>query len=152
MKYFKILLTLSIAYLLVGFQTKAANITPEEAKEIAKEAYVFAYQMIENYKILYAQSVNKQSPAYEGSANRLTIKRELLDYKYRAVVAPNNNTLYSYAWLNLSTEPLVFTVPQIPEDRYFVFQFVDMYTHNYNYICHRVTGNDVGGKYLSSGR
>ena len=41
MKNFKILLTLSIAYLLIGFQTKAANITPEEAKEIAKEAYVF---------------------------------------------------------------------------------------------------------------
>lgn len=151
MKNFKILLTLSIAYLLIGFQTKAANITPEEAKEIAKEAYVFAYPMIENYKILYAQSVNKQSPAYEGSANTLTIKRELLDYKYRAVVAPNNNTLYSYAWLNLTTEPLVFTVPQIPEDRYFVFQFVDMYTHNYNYICHRVTVNDVGGKYLLVG-
>ena len=125
-------------------------ITPEKAKQIAKEAYTFAYPMIEHYKIMFGQAIAEQSPVYEGPANVMVHKRELLDAKYRAVVGANNSTLYTLTWLNLNTEPLVFTVPPIPEDRYFVFQFADVYTHNFAYSCPRVTGN-AGGKYLIAG-
>jgi len=46
------------------------------------------------------------------------------------VVDPNNDTLYSTAWLDLGTEPIVLGVPDIPDDRYYVIQIVDMYTFN----------------------
>lgn len=32
---------------------------PQEAKQIAEEADIFAFSMLENYKIMYAFSVNK---------------------------------------------------------------------------------------------
>jgi hypothetical protein len=121
-----------------------------EAKQIAKEAYTFAYPMLEHYKLMFGQAIAEQSPAYEAPANVMVHKRELLDAKYRAIVGANNSTLYSLTWLNLNTEPLVLTVPPIPEDRYFCFQFADVYTHNFAYSCPRLTGN-AGGKYLIAG-
>ena len=125
-------------------------ITPEQAKQIAKEAYTFAYPMLDHYKIMFGQAIAEKSPFYEGPENVMVQKRELLDAKYRAVVGANNSTLYTLTWLNLNTEPLVLTVPPIPEDRYFVFQFADVYTHNFAYSCPRLTGN-AGGKYLIAG-
>ena len=37
------------------------TITPDEARAIAEEAYVFAYPMLENYKTMYAQAIDKSS-------------------------------------------------------------------------------------------
>jgi len=150
MKKSTILLISSIIYLLVSCQPKKADITPEQAKQIAKEAYVFAYPMLDHYKIMFAQSIAKESPSYEAPLNVMVNKRELFDAKYRAIVGANNSTLYSLAWLNLNTEPVVLTLPSIPKDRYYVFQLADIYTHNFGYICHRVTDNSAG-KYLIAG-
>ena len=73
-------------------------ITPEQAKQIAKEAYTFAYPMIEHYKIMFGQAIAEQSPVYEAPENVMVHKRELLDAKYRAVVGANNSTLYTLTW------------------------------------------------------
>ncbi|PSH69446.1 hypothetical protein CU102_08700 [Phyllobacterium brassicacearum] len=44
------------------------------------------------------------------------------------IVTPNNDTTYSWAWLDLRREPIVFETPDIDEGRYNVFQWVDLYT------------------------
>ena len=36
-----------------------ASITTQEARQLAEEAYIFAYSMLENYKTMYAQAVNE---------------------------------------------------------------------------------------------
>src|SRR5262249_55561183 len=55
------------------------------------------------------------------------------------VVFPNNDTLYSSAWLDLSQGPLVLHVPDTG-DRYFVMQFMDFYTNNVAFVGKRTTG------------
>jgi hypothetical protein len=62
--------------------------------------------------------------------NRLSHKLTLSNWQDRIVVRPNNDTLYSSAWINLSDsqEPLVLTIPGV-EDRYYSFQFLDMDTN-----------------------
>jgi hypothetical protein len=54
------------------------------------------------------------------------------------------------AGLDLRTEPIVLTVPAIEKKRYYSIQLIDAYTHNFEYIGSRSTGNDAGS-YLIAG-
>jgi hypothetical protein len=127
-----------------------SDVSPQVAKQIAEEAYIFAFSMLENYKTMYVQAVNENLPTYRAPFNRFAHIRQLLGPEFTEVVGPNNDTLYSLAWLDLGTEPIVFSVPDVPGERYYVIQIVDMYTFNVEYIGARTTGYQAG-KYLLTG-
>jgi hypothetical protein len=127
-----------------------SDIRPQEAKQIAEEAYIFAFSMLENYKTMYVQAVNENLPTYRAPFNRFAHIRQLLGPEFTEVVGPNNDTLYSLAWLDLGTEPIVFSAPDVPGERYYVIQIIDMYTFNVEYIGARTTGYQAG-KYLFTG-
>ena len=126
------------------------ELTPQEAKEIAEEAYIFAFSMLENYKTMYAFSINKDLPSFRAPLDQFFHMRQLLGPEFTEVVGPNNDTLYSTAWLDLGTEPIVLNVPNFPGERYYVFQICDMYTFNVEYIGARTTGYRAA-KYLFAG-
>lgn len=69
--------------------------------------------------------------------------RELLGPRHRQVVTPNNDTLYSNAWLDLSREPLLLEVPD-SGGRYYVLGLLDFYTNPFGYIGSRTTGTQAG--------
>jgi hypothetical protein len=48
--------------------------------------------------------------------------------RFQPVVRPNVDTIYSSAWLDLSTEPVVLTVPS-SHGRYFIVQCMDAWTN-----------------------
>ena len=75
------------------------EIPPKEAKQIAEEAYNFAFSMLDNYKTMYAFSVNKDLSSFRAPFNQISHMRQLLTPEYTEVVGPNNDTLYSTAWL-----------------------------------------------------
>ena len=116
----------------------------EEAKAVAEEAYVYAYPMLENYRTMYVQSVDRQSRAYAAPFNHLHHATALTGPEFKAIVRPNNDTLYSAAWLDLHAEPMVIGVPEIKDQRYYSVQLVDLYTHNFAYIGARTTGFGKG--------
>jgi hypothetical protein len=62
-------------------------------------------------------------------------------------VSPNSDTPYSMVGMDLRAEPMVLTVPPIEAERYFSIQLIDAYTHDFDYIGSRATGNQ-GGSYL----
>lgn len=80
-------------------------------------------------------------------ANQWFHTRELLGPQHRRVVTPNNDTLYSSAWLDLSAGPLVVRVPDVGM-RYYVLGLLDMYTNPFGYIGTRTTGNAAGAFFL----
>lgn len=51
---------------------------------------------------------------------------------------------------DLRAEPIVLTVPTMEADRYFSVQLTDAYTHNFEYIGTRTTGNN-GGVFVIAG-
>ncbi|EPH72676.1 hypothetical protein D929_01896 [Enterococcus faecalis 02-MB-P-10] len=61
-------------------------------------------------------------------------------------VSINNDTLYSNAQVDLSDGPVFLEIPKI-EDRYYVFQLVDVWTNNFAYLGQRTLGNN-GGKFM----
>ena len=126
-----------------------AEVSPAEAKAIAEEAYVYAYPMLENYRTMYVQAIDKNSGGYLGAFNKFEHSSELLGPDFNEIVRPNNDTLYSFAWLDVRAQPIIITVPQV-EARYYSVQLVDMFTQNIAYIGTRSTG-DGPGSYLVAG-
>jgi len=116
---------------------------PTEATAIAEEAYIYAFPMMENYRTMYVQAINRTASGYTGGFNALLHKSELLGPEFKDIVRPNNDTMYSFAWLDLRSQPVVITVPEI-KDRYYSVQLIDMFTHNFDYIGTRETGTEAG--------
>ena len=124
-------------------------ISVQEAKQLAEDAYIFAFSMLENYKTMYVQAVDENLPTFRAPFNQFFHMRQLLGPEFTEVVGPNNDTLYSLAWLDLGREPVVLSLPDFDE-RYYVIQIVDMYTFNVEYIGARATGYQAA-KYLFAG-
>lgn len=77
--------------------------------------------------------------------NTLQHARQLSDHTSRWVTSPNNDTLYSIAWLDLTQGPVTFVAPPTG-DRYWSAALMDMYTNNNAVLGLRTTGNQ-GGTY-----
>ena len=145
----KTLIISMTALLFVTFTNcnQQAKITPEEAKEIAKEAYIYGFPMVVNYKTMYMYALNKKSPEYKGQFNELSCDARLFTPEDKAVVTPNSDTPYCMFWVDLRDEPQVISLPEIEAERFYHFQLIDLYTHNFAYLGTLTTGNKAG-KYL----
>lgn len=133
-----------------GSARAAANVSPDEARAIARDAYVYAYAMMESYQTWRKQAVDNADPAYVGGFGVYRHYSEPFTPDNKDIVTPNNDTPYSWAWLDLRAEPYVISVPAVPKDRYYVMQWVDLFTFNFAYIGVRSTGFDAGS-YLIAG-
>jgi len=124
--------------------TGQTALTPAEVREIAKEAYVYGFPMVDSYRIQHAYFVDKTNPEYKGTWNTLINIPRVYTPADTAVQTPNSDTPYSMLGMDLRAEPLVLTVPAIEKQRYYSIQLVDAYTYNFDYIGSRATGNDAG--------
>jgi hypothetical protein len=124
--------------------------TPEETRQIAKEAYIYGFPIVAEYLTMYAFSVDKGNPQYKGPFNSILNFARVFTPEDTAFVTPNSDTPYTFLGLDLRAEPVVITVPAIEKNRYFVFQMLDLYTFNFDYIGTRTTGNG-GGNFLVAG-
>jgi len=127
-----------------------SELTAEEARGIAKEAFIYGFPMVVNYKTMYLYVIDKASPEYKGEFNEVDCQARVFTPKDRAVVTPNSDTPYCMFWGDMRSEPLVLTVPDIEPERFFQVQLVDLYTHNFAYVGTVATGN-VPGNYLIAG-
>ena len=137
------------AMLTAGISPASAQ-TPQEAQAIAAEAYVYGFPLVDNYRVMSDYFINRQSPEYKGPPNRIYNTARVFTPADKAVQTPNSDTPYSFAWLDLRTEPVVLSLPAIEKDRYYSVQLVDLYTFNFAYLGTRTTGN-AGGKFLIAG-
>jgi hypothetical protein len=126
------------------------SITPEEAKAIAKEAYIYGFPIVMGYKTIYNYVVDKKNPEYKGPFNKLSCEARLFTPEDKAIVTPNADTPYCMFWMDLRAEPQVLTVPEMEPERFYHFQLIDLYTHNFAYVGTLTTGNGAG-KYLIAG-
>jgi hypothetical protein len=122
----------------------------EEARAIAREAYIYAFPLVETYKTLHKQAIDRTSPDYKAPLNQLGHARAVATPEDKFVVTPNSDTPYSSAWLDLRVEPMVITLPKIEPDRYYSVQLIDLYTHNFGYLGTRSFGSE-GGDFLIAG-
>lgn len=132
--------------------------TPVDASrfDLAVEAVQFTLPLYEMARMRSATSprvdhtgrfAGESPESLKRWANEWFHTRELLGPQHRRVVTPNNDTLYSSAWFDLSDGPLVIRVPAM-QTRYYVLGLLDFYTNPFGYIGTRTTGNDAGAFFL----
>ena len=106
--------------------TAQGNVTPEEARVIAKEAYIFNYPLVMMYRTMYLQAIDKDSKSFSGGFGKW-LHLGTSSPKDTDIVSPNNDSPYSYAWVDLRAEPWVVTLPKIEAKRFYTSQWDDLW-------------------------
>jgi hypothetical protein len=148
LKFIVCLMALPLAVPLVA--RAQTNVTPTEARAIAKEAYVYGFPVVDSYRIQYSYFVDRQNPEFKAQWNQIRNIPRVYTPADTAIQTPNSDTPYSWLGMDLRAEPIVLTVPAIEKGRYFTIQLIDAYTFNFAYIGSRTTGNS-GGSFLIAG-
>jgi hypothetical protein len=112
----------------IVFVVDAQNPTPSEVKQIAERAYIYAYPLV------VMEATGAAMPL-----NHLTHVAEFPDAKFRLIVRPNADTLYSTAWLDVSKAPMLLHVPD-SGGRFYLLQFMDAWTETFADPGKRTTG------------
>jgi len=147
----KIFLILVASLMIVSSSFASEHkMTAVEAKQIAREAYIYGFPLVLNYKTMYEYAIDKKSPEYKGDFNELACVARVFTPEDKAIVTPNSDTPYCMTWVDMRAEPVVFTIPEIDKERFYEVQLIDLYTHNFAYISTVATGN-FPGKYLLAG-
>jgi hypothetical protein len=131
-------------------QPPAVRPAAQSVRAIAKEAYIYGFPMVDNYRIQHSYFVDRGNPEYKGPWNQVHNTARVFTPNDKVVQTPNSDTPYSAVGADLRAEPLVFTFPIVEKGRYYSAQFIDAYTFNFAYVGSRATGND-GGSFLLAG-
>jgi hypothetical protein len=103
---------------------KSLTTTPAQAQEISMNGFLFGVPLV---YIALSADVGSNVPEPQGlrsPINQFAHYRTFPDATNREVVGPNRDTLYSFAWLDLSDEPMVLSVPEMG-DRYWNMMVLD---------------------------
>lgn len=127
----------------------AARPTADEAREIAIDAYVYGYPLV-TMEMTRRVMTNVAKPSKtRAPMGQFVRAREYPDASFRDVTAPNADTLYTTAWLDLEKEPWVLSIPDMAE-RYFLFPMLDGWTDVFQVPGKRTTGG-IPQRYLITG-
>ncbi|MFS4459374.1 DUF1254 domain-containing protein [Bdellovibrio sp. HCB2-146] len=119
------------------------SIPPADVQKIAEEAYIYGYPLV-LMDITREQMTNVSSPSEEGAPmGQFVHKKRFPDANFTGVVSPNADTLYSTAWLDLSKEPMILSLPDTG-DRYYLMPMLSAWTDVFASPGSRTTGNQKG--------
>jgi hypothetical protein len=122
-----------------GYPRLASAVALDHAASLEQataEAWLYGLMLIENAQA--RATTLAQSPA-----NTLIHADRLTTPKTQSVTTPNNDTLYSRAWIDLAHGPAILTMPNVG-DRYVSYAFMDMYGNNFAILGSRTTGGSGG--------
>lgn len=132
------------ALLLLVCSASAQSVSRDEARDIAREAYIYGFPLVDNYRVEYAYFVDRNNREFKAPWNQISNVARVFTPDDTTIQAPNSDTPYSAVGADLRAEPLVFSMPAMEKNRYYSAQFVDGYTFNFAYIGSRTTGNEAG--------
>ena len=138
----------SLTWLVVGAAIAAsapaaraeAPLSEAEALKIATDAYVYGYPLV---TVEMTRRVMTNVEAAEGMRapmGQFANARTYPDASFKDVTAPNADTLYSSAWLDLSKEPYVVNIPD-EGDRYYLMPMLSGWTDVFQVPGKRTTGD-----------
>ena len=110
------------------------------AREIAQEAYIYAYPLV--LMDITRRAMTNVALPEDGRApmNRFGHRKSFPDARYTDVVRANCDTLYSMLWFDVAVEPLVIHVPD-SGGRYHLLPLLDMWSDVFASPGSRTTGD-----------
>lgn len=116
------------------------SVPPQDVQKIAEEAYIYGYPLV-------LMDVTKEIMTNVATAGDVAAplgqfvhKKSFPDANFTAVVSPNADTLYSSAWLDLSKEPMILSLPDTG-DRYYLMPMLSAWTDVFASPGSRTSGN-----------
>jgi len=132
-----------------GAFASATGPNTDEVRAIAKEATIYGFPLVDNYRILHSYFVDRDSTEFKAPWNTINNVGRVFTPDDKAIQTPNSDTPYSQLGADLRSEPLVISVPAVEADRYYSLQFIDLNTFNFAYVGSRATGNEAGNFLLA---
>lgn len=134
----------------VGTTAHAQSLSPAEARELAEDAYIYGYSLITT-EVTRVQMSNVPKPedGLRAPMGQFSNVPRYPPADYRGVSAPNADTLYSLAWIDLA-EPQVFSHPEMGS-RFYLFEVVDLWMSDLEGTRGTRTGGGSAANYLFSG-
>ena len=119
---------------LIGWPALTPGADALDLEAAAAEAWIYGVMLIEN-----AGSRSDFNAKTGTPPNALQHYRELTTVETQDITTPNNDTLYSRAWIDLDAGPVTLHIPE-SGDRYVSYAFMDMYGTNFAILGTRTTG------------
>jgi hypothetical protein len=138
--------TIGAASLLAGTAlaqaVRAEDWVPFESVEefwTATDAYIYGYPLV-TMEITRRVMTNVATPTgTHAPMGQFAKLRTYPDASFRDVTAPNADTLYTLAWVDVGKEPYVLSLPDM-KDRYYLFPMLDGWTNVFQVPGTRTTG------------
>jgi len=128
-----------------------SDFTPQEAKQIAVEAYQYLYPLV-TMDITRRVGTNVEPgvrPGF-GPMNTWSHMRAFPPGDFKEVVRPNFDTLYSILWFDLTKEPVIISVPDF-SGRHYMLPILDMWTDVVAVPGRRTSGSTKAGHFALTG-
>lgn len=118
------------------------SLTPAEAKKVASSIYIYGYPLV-TMEMTRRVMTNVSAPAgTRAPMGQLVKMREYPTAAFKDVTAPNADTLYNSAWIDVSKEPWVLSLPD-SQDRYYLFPMLNAWTEVFQVPGKRTTGTQA---------
>ena len=122
---------------------QAAQLSEQEALAIATDAYVYFYPLV-TMDVTRKQLTNVEpGKGLGGPANTFANIPTFPAADMKSVVRPNFDTLYSSGYLDITSEPVVVSVPDTA-GRFYLLPMLDMWSDVFASPGSRTTGTQAG--------
>ncbi|KPM53635.1 hypothetical protein CcI49_35565 [Frankia sp. CcI49] len=110
----------------------------DDLLELATDAYIYGFPLV--YNLMEVERISNQGMGtIEPAPFNVLSHASALAGPADRFVSINNDTIYSFAQVDVSGGPLLLRVPDT-SGRYYVLQFIDAWTNNFAYVGRRATG------------
>jgi hypothetical protein len=135
------LTVLGVASSFAQNNSTSSAVAPDQAAKIATDAYIYGYPLVtmEYTRRVLTNVAEAGAGGLNAPMGQLARSRSYPTAAFRGVTAPNADTLYTNAWLDVSKEPYVLSLPDA-HDRYYLFPMLDAWTTVFQVPGKRTTG------------
>ena len=120
-------------------ESPKAAVETHSAKDTAIEAYVYAYPLVTMEYTRQAMTNTVKPEGTRAPMGEFVRMRSYPNAQFRDVTAPNADTLYTQAWVDVTKEPWVLSLPDM-NGRYYLFPMLDGWTNVFQVPGSRTTG------------
>lgn len=117
-----------------------SSLHKKDTVKMAIDAYIYGYPLV-TFDMARKQQTNVKIPDAEHSPMGQMIKmRQYLAVDNHCCAAPNADTLYTIAWLDVGKEPWILGIPDMG-DRYFIVPLLDGFSEVFKVASPGTTGS-----------
>jgi hypothetical protein len=113
-----------------------------EALGIAVDTYIYGYPLITFDTVRKQQTNVAKADAEHAPMGQMIKMRSYPAVNNHCCAAPNADTLYTEAWLDVAKEPWIFGIPDMG-DRYYLMPMLDGYSEVFEVAGSRTTGGQA---------